>query len=273
MFRTSNPVLSRNDAFAPAGWGGVSAEAPFVRAGAAANQKSDVMTIKGTAGKTAILLGACIAAAVGSWDLAVKNQGLAMPFLLGGMLGGLVLALIITFKPRSAPVLAPIYAVAEGAFLGVLSLIVAQQIVQRTGDAGAGLSLVFQAVLLTFGILGALLVGYAAGFIRIRGVVAKCVIVGTMGVMLTYAASFLMSMFGFGSIGFIHSNGPIGIGFSLLVIVLASANLVLDFQFIEDGVNNGAPKHMEWFGAFGLMVTLVWLYIEILRLLSKLKRE
>lgn len=258
--RTANPVL-REETFAPQNWGGIMSELSSAKA------PSATMTIRGTVAKTGVLLLMCVAAALGAAHLVANGQVAPPIFWIGGLLGGLVLGLIIAFVPKSSPVLATLYAVAEGAFLGTISLAVATKLGPQGG------TIVLQAVGLTLGILASLLITYALGLIHIGSTMRKCIIIGTMGVGVLYLVSFLLSMFGFGGIGFIHSSGPIGIGFSIFVIVLASLNLVLDFQFIERGAQSGAPKYMEWYAGFGLLVTLVWLYIEVLRLLSKLNRR
>jgi uncharacterized YccA/Bax inhibitor family protein len=255
--RTSNPVL-REETFAPANWSGIATQLEPKKAG--------VMTMPGTVAKTGFLLLLCVAAALGAAQLISSSAVNPMVVLLGGGLGGFVLALVISFKPTAAPFLAPLYAILEGAFLGAVSLAVASR-------NPAGGAIVLQAVALTFGIFAALLIGYGLGLVRLSGTAMKCVVVATAGVALTYLASFVLSMFGIQILGAIHGSGTIGIVFSLIVVVLASLNLVLDFQFIEGGVQSGAPKHMEWYAGFGLLVTLVWLYLEVLRLLSKLNRR
>lgn len=263
--RTSNPAFSRQEAFAPREWGGIMAD--LQRSETKARVSSTTMTIGGTTAKTGILLGLAVICAAFSFNYAQTNPGVAMPMALGGAIGGLVLALIIGFKPTASPFLAPIYALLQGLFLGVISLVFAKQ----AGPQGAWM--IAQAVAITLGILAALLIAFSTGLVRLGTTATKVVVVATMGVGLVYLASFVMSLMGFGGIGFIHQGGPIGIGFSLLVIGLASLNLVLDFQFIEQGVENQAPKYMEWYAGFGLLVTLVWLYIEVLRLLSKLREK
>jgi uncharacterized YccA/Bax inhibitor family protein len=265
--RTANPAF-REGTFAPANWPGVAAERGPGAASMQAPAAAGTMTVQGTIIKTGVLLIMCAAAAMVTWNMMSGGGVAPIPVLLGGLLGGLVLGLIISFSPRSAPFLSVPYAVCEGIFLGALSLVVAKQMPPAVGN-----TVVFQAIFLTFGILAALLIAFSAGVIRLGSTATKIVVVATGGLAILYLVSFAMNMLGFGSIGFIHSSGAIGIGFSLFVIVLASLNLVLDFQFIEGGAASGAPKYMEWYGAFGLLVTLVWLYIEILRLLSKLNRR
>ena len=164
------------------------------------------------------------------------------------------------FKKEWAPVTTPLYAALEGMLLGVVSLFF-----ERTYPG-----IVFNAVGLTFGVLAALLAAYSSGLIRPSENVKLGIAAATGGIALVYLVSMGLGFFG-KSVPFIHDSGPIGIGFSLLVVGIAALNLVLDFDFIETGAQRGAPKYMEWYGAFGLLVTLVWLYLEILRLLAKLQ--
>ena len=175
-------------------------------------------------------------------------------------IGGFVAALVTVFKKEWAPVTAPLYALVEGFFLGAIS---AMYNFMYEG-------IVLQAVMLTFGTLFALLFAYRSGLIKATENFKLGVVAATGGIALVYLATIVLGFFGV-SIPLIHESGLVGIGFSLFVVVIAALNLVLDFDFIETGVEQGAPKYMEWYGAFGLMVTLVWLYIEFLRLLSKLQ--
>jgi uncharacterized YccA/Bax inhibitor family protein len=183
-----------------------------------------------------------------------------VPWMFGGMIVGLIFALITFFKKTAAPYTAPIYALAEGVFLGALS---AMMELKYPGIA-------FQAITLTFGTLFALLAVYKSGLINVTENFKLGVAAATGGIFLVYLASFVMGFFGV-SMPYIHGSGLMGIGFSVFVIIIAALNLVLDFDFIEEGAKRGAPRYMEWYAAFGLLVTLVWLYIEILRLLSKLR--
>jgi len=171
-----------------------------------------------------------------------------------------VLALVTTFKKTWSPVTAPLYALVEGFFLGAISAMFNARFE----------GIVFQAVLLTFCTLFALLFAYRSGLIKATENFKLGVVAATGGIALVYLATIVLGFFGI-KIPMIHDSGIVGIGFSLFVVVIAALNLVLDFDFIENGVEQGAPKYMEWYGAFGLMVTLVWLYIEFLRLLSKLQ--
>jgi uncharacterized YccA/Bax inhibitor family protein len=176
------------------------------------------------------------------------------------MIGGLIAALVTIFKKSWAGITTPLYALFEGLVLGGLSAIFEAQFP----------GIVLQAVGLTFGTLFCLLLAYSTRLIRATENFKLGVVAATGAIALIYLASFVLRLFGI-NIPYIHDGGLIGIAFSLFVVVVAALNLVLDFDFIESGAANGAPKYMEWYGAFGLMVTLIWLYIEMLRLLSKLR--
>jgi uncharacterized YccA/Bax inhibitor family protein len=221
------------------------------------------MTLQGTVNKTGILLGILVLTAVYTWNLFFQtgNPAAVMPTAIGGAIGGFVLALITIFKKAWSPITAPIYAALEGLFLGGISAIFEYQYP----------GIVIQATGLTLGTLASLLVLYKLGIIKPTENFRLMIVSATMGIAVLYLISMLMNMFGSGGIGFIHSNGLFGIGFSLFVVSIAALNLVLDFDFIEQGAEMGAPKYMEWFGAFSLMVTLIWLYLEMLRLLAKLR--
>jgi uncharacterized YccA/Bax inhibitor family protein len=190
----------------------------------------------------------------------VWNSSVPQPFSLLGLVGGLVTALVTIFKHTAAPYTTPLYAGFEGLLLGGLSLLF------ETRYPG----IVINAVGLTFGTLAVLLAAYSTGLIRPSERFKLGIVAATGGIGLLYLVSMVMGFFGH-SIPFIHDSGPIGIAFSLFVVGIAALNLVLDFDFIEKGAAMGAPRYMEWVGAFGLLVTLVWLYLEILRLLAKLQ--
>ena len=216
------------------------------------NISGEVMTLDGTVNKTGILLALCVGGAYFGWN----SPGLVMPAILIGF----VIALFTIFRPKNSPYTAPAYAAIEGVALGGLTMIFEAQY------PGIGI----QAIGLTFGILASLLFCYKSGIIKPTENFRLMIFAGTMGIFILYLVSFIMSFFG-NSIGFIHSNGLFGIGFSLFVVAIASLNLVLDFDFIEEGAEKGMPKYLEWYGAFSLMVTLIWLYLEILRLLAKIR--
>ena len=217
---------------------------------------SQKMTLEGTVNKTGILLLLCFMTAAVSWN--IPNTVL----MFAGMGVGFIAAIITIFKPTMASSTAPVYALAQGLFLGGITVMFEAQY--------PGIAI--QAIGLTFGTLASLLVCYKTGIIKPTENFRLMIVSATAGIALLYLVNILMTAFGGGSgIGFIHSNGLMGIGFSLFVVGIAALNLVLDFDFIEQGSENGLPKHMEWFGAFSLMVTLVWLYLEILRLLAKIR--
>ena len=219
----------------------------------------EAMTIGGTVNKTALSLVILLVTASYVW-----NRGAADPSLwtltLIGVIGGLLVAMATIFKQTWAPYTTPLYAGLEGLALGGIS------VVFESTYPG----IVSQAVFLTFGTLGALLVAYRSGVIRATENFKLGVVAATGGIALLYVLSFILGFFGIG-VPLIHSSGTFGILFSVFVVVIAALNLVLDFDFIEQGAEHRAPKHMEWYGAFGLLVTLVWLYLEILRLLAKLQ--
>lgn len=228
---------------------------------------ANAMTLNGTVNKTGILLLLTVLTSAFAWSQTMVQtpEGMqlapgAMIYMIGGAIGGFVLALVTAFKKEWSPITAPLYALVEGFFLGSISAIYNAQFE----------GIVLQAVMLTFGTLFALLFAYRSGLIKATENFKLGVAAATGGIALIYLATIVLGLFGI-KIPYIHESGLIGIGFSLFVIVIAALNLVLDFDFIESGVEAGAPKYMEWYGAFGLMVTLVWLYIEFLRLLAKLQ--
>jgi uncharacterized YccA/Bax inhibitor family protein len=220
------------------------------------------MTINGTVNKTGLLLILVLVGAMYAWSQfsGPASAPAMFPLVAGGAIGGLVLALITAFKKTWAPVTAPLYALVEGVFIGALSAIFEARYP----------GIVIQAVGLTFGTMAAMLMAYRSGLIRATEKFKLGVVAATGGILLLYLAQFVMGFFGH-SMGFISGNGAMAIGFSVVVVVIAALNLILDFDLIESGAQAGAPKYMEWYGAFALVVTLVWLYLEILRLLSKLQ--
>ena len=220
------------------------------------NTSGGVMTLDGTVNKTAISLGLLMVAAYYTYANAI------MDYILIGFIGGFVVALVTIFKKEWSPITVPIYAVLEGLALGGVSSIYAHEYV----------GIVQQAIFLTFGIFFTLLFAYKTKVIKPTENFKLGVFAATGGIAIVYLASFIMSMFGGGGLSIMDpSNSSLmSVGFSLFVVVIASLNLVMDFDFIEEGAEQGVPKYMEWYGAFGLLVTLVWLYLEILRLLAKL---
>ena len=219
----------------------------------------EVMTIGGTVNKTAMALAILFITATYVWGQGTAGT-LPMGLVWGGFIGGFIVAMVTVFKHAWAPYTTPLYAAFEGAALGGISFIFEQQYP----------GIVSQAIFLTFGTLGALLVAYRSGIIKATENFKLGVAAATGGIFLVYLLSFIVGFFGV-EVPLIHSSGTFGILFSLFVVVIAALNLVLDFDFIEEGAERGAPKYMEWYGAFGLLVTLIWLYLEILRLLAKLQ--
>jgi uncharacterized YccA/Bax inhibitor family protein len=250
LFKTSNPAL-----------GTKTFQDAAVRYGGAIDA-ANRMTLNGTVNRTGILLICAFATAAYTWRAFMQTHDPAdvSGLLMIGVFGGFITAMVTIFKQSWAPVTAPIYALMEGLFLGGISAFLE---LRYPGIA-------VQAVGLTFGTLLTMLVLYSSGLIRVTNKLRIGIIAATGGIALFY---FLEIILGFFHIQFVSINGSglVGIGFSLFVCAIAALNLVLDFDFIEQGVNAGAPKFMEWYGAFGIMVTLVWLYLEILRLLSKMR--
>ena len=220
------------------------------------------MTINGTINKTLILLVLALVPAAWVWDKFYKGGAEAVSsWIMIAVIAGLVVAMATIFKKTWAPFTAPLYAVIEGVVIGGISAIAEAQFQ----------GIVFQAAALTFGTLLALLVAYRTRVIKVTERFRLGVVAATGGIFVVYLISIVLGFFGV-NVPFIHSGGTIGILFSLFVVVIAALNLVLDFDFIERGSAEGAPKYMEWYGAFGLIVTLIWLYIEFLRLLTKLRQ-
>lgn len=248
--RSGNPILS-DSTFLDLG------------SGAVLDRPSEAMSLNGTLTKSGILLFLTVLTAAFAWTQSVTAEGptAAAPiYMWGGALGGLVLALVTTFKKTWSPVTAPMYAILEGFFLGAISGIYAHFYQ----------GIVIQAVMLTFGTLFALLFAYRSGLIKVTDKFRAGVVAATGGIFLIYLATIGLGFFGI-NIPYIHESGLIGIGFSLAVVVVAALNLVLDFDLIETGIAHGAPRYMEWFAGFALLVTLVWLYLEFLRLLAKIQ--
>ena len=246
--RSGNPMF-RGNAFQP--------DATFGE-----TDSTQRMTLAGAVNKTGILLVLCLVSAGYVWNQFFQSSEppAVNGLMMLGLLGGLAMAIVTIFKRQWAGLTAPAYALLQGLALGGIS---AMFELQYPG-------IVIQAVGLTFGTLAMLLLAYKTGLIKPTENFRLMIVAATGGIALLYLVSFVMGFFG-SSVGFIHSNGLFGIGFSLFVVTIAALNLVLDFDFIEAGAEQGAPKYMEWYGAFSLMVTLVWLYLEILRLLAKLR--
>lgn len=246
FFKSSNPTLS---------------DKTFDQFDSRAIQNpAERMTIDGTVNKTALLLVLLMASASVTWYLGSINLALAMPLMMVGLFGGLISAIVIAFKQKWVGYLAPIYAILEGLFLGGISLFFASM---YNG-------IVLQAIGITISVAGSLLFLYKTGMVVVDQQFRTAITTATMAIFAVYLISMVLSFFGT-TIPYIHQGGVIGILFSLFVVGIAAANLLLDFDFIEKGAESGAPKYMEWYGAFALMVTLVWLYLEILKLLAKLR--
>lgn len=220
------------------------------------------MTLDGTVNKTGVLLLCAIATAAYSWHVFMASRSMAAVsgMLWIGLIGGFIFAMVTAFKKQWAPVTAPIYSLLEGLVLGSLSAVFDLRF--------PGIAI--QAVAMTFGVLLVMLVAYRTHLIRVTQKFRLGVIAATGAIFLFYMAEMVLGFFGV-HFGAVNGSGIIGVGFSVFVVIIASLNLVLDFDFIEQGVRARAPKYMEWYSAFGLMVTLVWLYLEILNLLSKLR--
>lgn len=245
--KTSNPVFNKKT----------------IQNFVAQGTKTEIMTVQGTINKIAIMLLLVIVAASYSWskffstgDAMSGMANVKMLMMIGGI-GGFVVALILMFKKEKAHVLAPIYAILEGLFLGAISAYFEAMLP----------GLVLRAVLLTFAVLFGLLFAYKSRIIKVTQKFRAGVFAATAGIAIAYLASFVLRLFGI-DMSFMYGGGTLGLIISLGIVVIAALNLVLDFDFIEQGANNGLPKYFEWYGAFGLMVTLIWLYLEILRLLA-----
>lgn len=226
---------------------------------APALHESERMTLGGTANKTGLSLFILLIAASYIWNRGPEDPSLPA-WILVSVVAGFIVAMVTVFKKTWAPITTPVYAAVEGLALGGISVVFEARYP----------GIVSQAVFLTFGTLAALLLAYRSGVIKATENFKLGVVAATGGIALLYLASFILGFFGM-NVPLIHSSGTYGILFSAFVVVIAALNLVLDFDFIETGVERGAPKYMEWYGAFGLLVTLVWLYLEILRLLAKLQ--
>jgi uncharacterized YccA/Bax inhibitor family protein len=227
-----------------------------------AGARENVMTIQGTVNKTGVLLALTLFSAAWVWNIFFEtgNPATVAPWMIGGAIGGFVVAMVTVFKKEWAGATAPVYAVLEGLFLGGTSAVFEARFP----------GIVIQSVGLTFGTLFCLLTAYKSGVIKATENFKLGVVAATGGIALMYFITMILGFFGV-HVPFIQGGGIIGIGVSVFIVIIAALNLVLDFDFIENGAASGAPKYMEWSAVFGLMVTLIWLYIEILRLLSKLR--
>lgn len=224
---------------------------------------TETMTVKGAINKFGLLLLLAIGAAAYTWNLHSQLADRTMnTLMMAGIFGGLVIALIISFKPKTAPYLAPLYAILEGFFLGGISVIMNELFKEKYPG------LIMQAVGLTFGVAIAMFILYNFKIIKVRDKLRSIIISATVGILIFYLITMVLGLFHV-NVGFAYDSSPLGIGISLFIVAIAALNLLLDFDMIDRGAAAGAPKFMEWYGAFGLLVTIVWLYIEILKLLSR----
>lgn len=224
---------------------------------------ANAMTVRGTLNKFGFLFLMVMGTSFYSWKEFTEG-GNVTPLILTGAIGGLVVAIILAFKREWSPYLAPLYALLEGLFLGAVSAM------YNSAFAEYAPNIVANAVGLTFGVAISMYLLYTFKIIKATQRLKTIIITATMGIGIFYLIVFVMSLFGYNNMTFLHEGSTLGIVFSLVVVVIASLNLILDFDMIETGAAMGAPKYMEWYGAFGLMVTIIWLYIEILRLLAKI---
>jgi uncharacterized YccA/Bax inhibitor family protein len=249
FFRSGNPTLSENRFK-----GSTSL---------AAMQQGNTMTVAGSLQKFAFLFILLMGTAFYAWK-EVMNYGSSINLMIwGGAIGGFVVAIVIMFKKEWAPFLAPVYALLEGLFVGAISAMY-NNVFEEIAP-----NLVMNAVGLTFGVGIAMYLLFSFRIIQATQKFKAVVFTATAGIAIFYFIVWILSMFGISGPAFLHEGSLLGIGFSLFVVAIAALNLILDFDMIEQGSQMGAPKYMEWYGAFGLMVTFIWLYLEILRLLSK----
>jgi uncharacterized YccA/Bax inhibitor family protein len=244
LFKSGNPVLNEKAFNTSVDW-----------------QQTEVMTEKGTLNKFGLMMILLFASASFTWKAASEGKDVGA-WLIASLIIGFITGLVLTFKKQWGSFLAPIYALAEGIFLGGISSYF------NYAFAKTAPGLIMQAVLLTFGVVIAMFALYRFGVIKATERFKSVVLVATAGIAIFYALSMILRLFHI-TMPLIHESTTLGIVFSLVVVGIAALNLILDFDFIEQGSKNGMPKYMEWYGAFGLLVTIVWLYLEILRLLAK----
>ena len=247
LFRTSNPAMK---------------DSVFSKI---ATDSSNSMTVKGAVNKTLILLGLAIVSGAYTWRIFTNSidPNAFMPWMIGGLIGGLVMALIVVFRPKTATWAAPIYALLEGLFLGAISA----WFEYAFADKFPGI--VLTAVAITVLTLLVMLMLYRSGIIKMSNKLRSGIITATGAVALFYLVAIVMRLFG-ADTSVILGSGLLSIGISVVIVVIAAMNFLLDFEFIEKGSAASMPKYMEWYGAFGLMLTIVWLYLEILKLLAKI---
>lgn len=242
LFKTSNPALNSKTFDTRVAFG------------------AETMSLQGTINKTGFLLFCTSAAAAWTWWLANNQPDSVAVWMLGGLILGFVIAIVTVFKKEWSPLTAPAYALCEGLALGGISAFLEH--------AYPGIPI--QALGLTFGVTFVMLMLYTTGILRATPKFTIGVVAATGGIFLVYLVDMVLRFFGH-QVPLLNSSGPLGIAISVFIVIVASLNLILDFGFVESGVQTGAPKYMEWYGAFGILVTLVWMYIEMLRLLEKLR--
>ena len=245
LFKSGNPTLSEK-AFKNTGY----------------IDYTNSMTVRGTLNKFGFMFLMVMGTAYYSWKEFTQG-GNVQPLIWGGAIGGFVVALVIMFKKEWSPYLAPLYALLEGLFLGAISATYNAAFAERMPN------IIMNAVGLTFGTAIAMYLLYSFKIIQATQKFKAIIFTATAGIAIFYLIAMVLRMFGV-QMAFLHEGSAMGIGFSLVVVAIAALNLILDFDMMEQGAAAGAPKYMEWYGAFGLLVTIVWLYLEILRLLSKL---
>lgn len=244
LFKSGNPVFNEKAFNGSVEW-----------------QQTEVMTEKGTLNKFGLMMILLFAAASFTWKAAAEGKDV-MAWIVVSMFAGLLAGIVLTFKKQWGSFLAPVYALAEGVFLGGISAYF------NYAFAKTAPGIIMQAVMLTFGVVVAMFALYRFGVIKATERFKSVVITATAGVAIFYLLAIVLRMFGI-QMPLIHESTTLGIVFSLIVVAIAALNLILDFDFIEQGAKRGAPKYMEWYGAFGLLVTIIWLYLEILKLLAK----
>jgi uncharacterized YccA/Bax inhibitor family protein len=246
--KSTNPVLSTK------------ALEQFGRIGPVSS--GEPMTVEGAINKTALLTFLLVVPAAWVWSMVVRSGSaeIAMPWMIGGLIGGFITALVTIFKKEWSPITAPIYAALEGLAIGGISAVLEAKYH----------GIVLQAVALTFATLICMLVAYRTGLIKVTEKFRMMVIAATAAIALVYLVTMVLSLFHV-TVPFVFGGGTLGIVISLVIVAVAALNLALDFDFIEQAAKVGAPKYVEWYAAFGLMVTLIWLYLELVRLLSKLR--
>ncbi len=272
--RSSNPIFNSATYQEAPSWMGTLSQA---------QDQPQTMSVRGTALKTLYLLAITIATAAASWGYYQQNPSMIMPTMIGSIIGSVAASIVMLKKPQISGWVVPIFAFFEGLFVAAISvaIVIYSPLAANIGGETEAIkhtnamNMVGQAAGLSLAITGAMLAGYASGLLRLGSFMKKAVIVMVAGVSIYYIGSFLINTIASQEIipRVDYDAGPIGIGFSLFVIVLASLMLLLDFQFVDDGAKRGLPKYYEWIGAFGILTTVVWLYIEILKLLAKLKSE